>query len=315
MDVAQLKYLYNKVNSSFKTSFVYHVGGEAGFFSEYNNMILGMLYCLDKQISFSIYSKDANFKYDKGWTDYFLPFCEEKGNIFHSLFNVRHLPKYKRWIYRVFYKCGQYCFERMHPSVLTTIDLWNDIHYLDINKFYDFLSLGIKGDVRSICQKLISMTWVYNDLTKRNVEEIKKSINLPRNYIGFHIRGGDKFMEASLSNVNAYIDKAESKSNLRYAFVLTDDYSVFEMLVRNYPSWRFSTLCGENEHGYYHAKFINERSDIKRQRYYKLFASIDILAESDMFIGTFSSNPGMYLGMRMDSSKVFSVDIPEWKIW
>jgi hypothetical protein len=48
-----------------------------------------MAYCLDNRISFSLYSKDANFKIENGWTDYFLPFCEEHNNKNHSRFNYR----------------------------------------------------------------------------------------------------------------------------------------------------------------------------------------------------------------------------------
>ena len=64
-----LIHAYRRLNDSFSPEFVYHLGCEAGFFSEYNNMILGMLYCLRKRIRFSLYSSDANFAYLKGWTD------------------------------------------------------------------------------------------------------------------------------------------------------------------------------------------------------------------------------------------------------
>ena len=70
---------YKILNQSFPNRFVYHIGAAEGFFSEYNNMILSMLYCLEHKIQFNLYSKDANFKYDKGWSDYFAPFCLETG--------------------------------------------------------------------------------------------------------------------------------------------------------------------------------------------------------------------------------------------
>ena len=70
--------LYHRVNDRSSPRFVYHLGGDSGFFSEYNNMILAILYCLDKKIRFSIYSKDANFKYKEGWNDYFSPFVRRE---------------------------------------------------------------------------------------------------------------------------------------------------------------------------------------------------------------------------------------------
>ena len=62
-------------------------------------------------------------------------------------------------------------------------------------------------------------------------------------------------------------------------------------------------------------KYLKQSKSIIRKQHIKLFASIDILASSDLFIGTFSSNPGMYLGMRMDVGKTYSVDVPNWMIW
>ena len=42
----KLKEAYRKVNEKFESVLVFHVGESAGFFSEYNCMILVMLYCL-----------------------------------------------------------------------------------------------------------------------------------------------------------------------------------------------------------------------------------------------------------------------------
>ena len=53
----------------------------------------------------------------------------------------------------------------------------------------------------------------------------------------------------------------------------------------------------------------------RRAKLLQLFASIDILASARYFVGTFSSNPGMYLGMRMDRSHAFSADGDDWRIW
>ena len=64
-------------NYSFKKVAICHIGIDAGFFCEYSYMLEIMLYCLEHQIQFKLYSKDANFGYEKGWRDYFEPFCVE----------------------------------------------------------------------------------------------------------------------------------------------------------------------------------------------------------------------------------------------
>ena len=57
-----------------------------------------------------------------------------------------------------------------------------------------------------------------------------------------------------------------------------------------------------------------EDKSIIKEAHINLFASLDILNNSTFFVGTFGSNPGMYLGMRMDSAKCISIDI-DWQIW
>jgi len=80
---------YRKLNDSYKRTLVFHFGSGAGFFSEYNNMLKAIAYCLVHKIKFVLYSADATFASGKGWTDFFEPFCEEDINPLHSKFNKR----------------------------------------------------------------------------------------------------------------------------------------------------------------------------------------------------------------------------------
>src|SRR6185369_14450129 len=84
---------YQRFNDTFKRTLVFHLGVEAGFFSEFNNMVLAMLYCLHHQIRFVLYSDNANFKVSKGWEDFFLPFCEETRRPEHRELNNRFPPE------------------------------------------------------------------------------------------------------------------------------------------------------------------------------------------------------------------------------
>ena len=68
---------YQKLNSSFKKKLIYKVGLDCGFFSEYNNMILAMSYCLIHKIQFVLSSNNANFDNENGWCGFFEPFCED----------------------------------------------------------------------------------------------------------------------------------------------------------------------------------------------------------------------------------------------
>lgn len=75
---------------------MYHIGVDCGLFVEMNYMINAMLYCLSQRIRFQLYSDDANFGTGIGWTEYFLPFCEEVHETFHKKYNFHRLPSWRR---------------------------------------------------------------------------------------------------------------------------------------------------------------------------------------------------------------------------
>ena len=305
---------YEALNRSYSREFVYHLGCEAGFFSEYNNMVLAMLYCAKHHIRFALYSSDANFSYEKGWTDYFEPFCLERGNLLHHWFNRRPNPRFKNAAFRGIDAGLTLLFRKWNPQRLTTADLWDAIRSQPLERF-ELPELGLNGSLCDACREMIRYTWRYNERTRRIVANHIQSLSLPAHYVGLHIRGGDKFIEARLQDIEVYIRKASELSDVRNAFVLTDDFGIIEALNTNYPEWTFYTLCAPEERGYYHQAFTHQSKELIWDRHIKLFASVDVLAASDYFIGTFSSNPGMYLGMRMDAGRAYSVDIPAWRIW
>ena len=314
MDRQDLLSNYTDLNNSFKKkTLVYHVGFRYGFFSEYNNMILAMLYCLENKIRFVLYSKDANFGYEKGWTDYFLPFCEENTNDFHSKHNHRD-P-----LSTVFTQRNHpfvYLYKIIHPNRFLTFQLWDTFRDKKFEKkIYHIPELDITGDLQEACSVLIKLTWNYNLHTQNTIDTLISSVRLPEDYIGLHIRGGDKSMEVDLLDAQKYVDKAKSLSDLHSLFVLTDDYQIIEDMRINFKEFIIYTLCGENERGYFHEKFQKQEKAIIKQSHEKLFASVDLLNKAQLFVGTFSSNPGMFLGMRMSKDKAVSIDLDKWQIW
>jgi hypothetical protein len=127
---------------------------------------------------------------------------------------------------------------------------------------------------------------------------------------------GDKITETNLLDVSEYIRKIPRDYPVKNAFVLTDNYLVIEEFQNRLKDWTVYTLCGKEERGYFHEEFQKKREpEFIRKSHETLFASMDILSKSDLFVGTFSSNPGMFLGMRMEKYKVCGVDRKQWVIW
>jgi len=157
--------------------------------------------------------------------------------------------------------------------------------------------------------------WRYNAATSAEIEAVRSAVPLPGHYLGVHARSGDKLAEAPLMGVAAYMETARSRSPLRHVFLLTDNYAVYQEACRRYPDYRFSTLCTPCERGYAHRRFMRQDRKVRHAQLLRLLASIDILAGAEYFFGTFSANPGMYLGMRMSRDRVFAVDREDWTIW
>lgn len=68
---------YNKINESYNEVCIY-LGIGTGFFSEFNNLILAILYCLVNKIKFKLYLVNAKgFPNNKGFEEFFMPFCKE----------------------------------------------------------------------------------------------------------------------------------------------------------------------------------------------------------------------------------------------
>ncbi len=304
---------YNKLNNSYKRTMIFRIGAEAGFFSEYNNMVLALLYCLKYKIKFVIYSKDANFSLEKGWNDFFESFGAEASGEYNTIYNLRPyqiVQTPKRNYLTKFYKL-------ISGANYFTQDLW-DFHRNSkfSEEIFDLPSLGMhNASILDATQIIIKNIWVYSSQSRIIIEKLKLNIHLKDNYVGMHIRSGDKFLESELFNIDQYISAASELRNIKDAFVLTDDYTVIEMLKDKYPEWNFQTLCDESERGYFHHEFIKLTKLQKYEQHLNLFASMDICAGANKFIGTYSSNPGMYMGMRIGEEKCKCLDYDSWLIW
>ena len=318
-----------------KKKLIYNFGSRYGFFSEYNNMILCYLYCLCNNIDFVLFDSNCRFSEQHDYLDYFIPFCATDSHSFNKYYNRRdffgemgwksmvkdlfsHSKSYdvfplKRMQLRLF---GD-VFKKIYGFNFYTYELFASARNRQLeqqNFHYD--DIGINGDLQDSCRKIIDRLWVYKPNVEEKVRQYVRSVSMPKEYVGIHIRRGDKVIEYDLQDTDKYMSLLEKHSDLRVAFVLTDDYGVFLKLKANYPKWEFRTLCEESERGYFHKDFMAQ-TDIGAiaTRHIKLFASMDILSKAQVFVGTFSSNPGMYLGMRMEKDKVFGVDFENWRIW
>lgn len=307
----ELVEIYNKKNSSYKKTFVFRLGNEAGFFSEFNNMVLALIFCLKNNIRFSFFSKHANFALNEGWNDFFLPFCKEDKREFHRTYNFRPFlvnSRKKKYLAKA--------YKLVYGIDYLTQDLWDSFTTPACREeTFCFPELKLKdADLLDAAKQIISLIWRYNPQSKTIIDQFKDSIKLPDDFISIHIRSGDKSIEDKLFNIDEYMTVAAKHSQSKNAFILTDDFTVLEELNKKYNTWNFFTLCYPSERGYYHKDFQKKDKEVKYMQHLKLFANIEICANSKKFIGTYSSNIGMYMGMKCGESFCDCLDSESWII-
>ncbi|WP_455967123.1 hypothetical protein [Bacteroides fluxus] len=309
---------YREINNSYKNKLVFHFGTGAGFYSELNNMVLCMLFCLKYKIRFILYSKDAYFSNQNGITEFFPSFCNETTSAFHHKWNMRDIPfsynhdfisklKIKYALTRI------YIYKMFVGNYLTHDFFYEYRTFWFAAASFDIPELDILGDTQKAAGQLINMIYKFNPTYNEGICDLISTLKIPSIYAGLHIRGGDKIQERNLYSVDAYMEKLQKMSSIKDVFIMTDDYRLYEELQFKYPKYRFYTLTAPWERGYDNSSFKGIDREKQKQSLIKMFASIELLRKSEIIVGTYSANPGMFLGMVVPE-KMHGIDFENWQI-
>lgn len=298
---------YQQLNEGFHRKLIHHFGTGNGFYSELNSLLFSTLFCLQNKLRLELYSKDATFTFGNGWKEYFEPFCPEFKNdyigkrISRDYIN-NHRDKHICYLYKIF----------------TKNDILNDIYWYCRSGWFEHShfcipELGIDGDIRQAMKVIIPIVYRFNDKYTALIDKFIGDLNLPDEYISLHVRAGDKVTERKLITPQDYLEKAKSHSDCHNIFVATDDYRIFEQLRENNPEYIFYTSTSPEEKGYDQDKFVQSSKEYIQHNLIEMFASIRVFLQSGLFVGTFSSNPGMFVGMQLDE-RMIGMDFDGWLI-
>ena len=97
------------------------------------------------------------------------------------------------------------------------------------NQHFHIPELGIDGDYLHTFQKLTEITWKLNDTTAQECRQCAADLQLPPQYAGCQIRGGDKITETNLLPPEHYIRLIKDRPTRRLC------------IDRRLPSFRAST--------------------------------------------------------------------------
>lgn len=301
---------YNDLNNSYKKTLVFRVGADSGFFSEYNNMVFAILYCLKHEIKFVLSSEKNNFYVAKGWEDFFLPFCEEDRNALHSRYNMRGYRERTNFL-----NIQAAIFKRIIGADFLTQHLWDKFHKQEeIENIYVPI-LGLTGNLVENCKVIIDNIWYYQPSIIGEIKEITPVLDVADGYVGVHIRGGDKAVEHRLYTPVDYMAKVQEVTSCKKVYVATDDYTNVLSLREGFPEYTFYTNCDVNARGYSQGTYDVQTAESKRKAMLELFVDVDALSNANLFVGTYSSNIGVYMGMRRGTDTCYCLDFDEWRIW
>lgn len=304
----QLNKRYEALNASFHPALIYHTGIDAGFFAEYNTLLHALLYALQRRWQLKLYADDANFGYDRGWTDYFLPFCPLVHEGFHRVFNLYRLPSWSTVCRKALRKGGsgllRWKLKASCRHLAGDVLAWRAYgqrtllsQHVRFNPHAHFRipELGIDGDYLEAYRVADALAWRLNEPVGRECRRLEEALHLPPRYAGCQIRGGDKVMETRLLPPEHYVSLLRRHAPGQDVFVLTDDYRLFRRLQSLAPEVRWHTLCTPDEQGYVNRDFARSGGEAKRAQMVRFLASIEILKRSSLFVGSITPGPSLYL--------------------
>ena len=305
--LSKTKYL--SFNASLNKRMIFRLGYDAGFYSEFNGMVLAVVYCIKNNIRFEMNSSYSNFKIQKGWDDYFEPFFKENNLFLNKYINYRpynisakNIKLEKR-------------LKKIFNIDLFTQDIWNDIRS---TKFWNSQivnkDLGINETLLQTGEWITSLCYNFKPKVQESICKVKNDLCLPEEYIGIHIRRGDKIKETQFINIESYFELATRLTHIRSVFISTDDYRTILEIKNKYQEWRIFYDIDVNASGYDQNVFSRK---LKRQKFKDLiylFSNVETLSESKIFIGTISTNIGMFVGMRRGNEKCYYLDSDSWRV-
>jgi len=297
---------YQALNGSFRRALVYHIGTDTGFFTELSGLVHAMLFCMERHLQLRLYSDDANFKVERGWTDYFLPFCPEVHEPFHSRLNHYPAPSWRQILRESPARDWQ---GRLGARRTYGQPTWLS-HHIGSDSFHPYRipELGIDTDYLHAFRRMIPVVWHLNEPTRAHVDDLKRGLALPPHYMGCQIRGGDKVTESDFIPPARYVTRLRQRQATD-VFVLTDDYALYRQLRQQAPDIHWHTLCQEDEHGYVNNQFNRQQGEGKRRQMERFFASMELLMQCDHFIGSITPAPSHFL-MKLKLPDAEPIDCP-----
>lgn len=303
----QYREKYKTINNSFKKPELIYPLSNRGLFSELNNLVLAVLYCLDNQIKLKIHTT----KWVSGkWEDFFNPIFKEYKGIIPIPENV-FVERRFDFLYVIYHK-------HLKKRKLLKEDIWGNMRSKAfIEKHFFYPELGINGDIFEAKKQLFKIILDYNKKTAQEVFSLLETdLDFVKKSSGIHVRRGDKVRgtgkEAESFSIESYINKTlEFNPEIKDFTICTDDNEVLENFKTQYPKLNYLSYCPPTRLGYFQKQYNNTKDiTAKRTEVINILKDAYLLTNSKLFVGTYSSNISRFVVLMRNNKNCHSLDIP-----
>ena len=292
-----------------------------GLYSELFNLCLACVYAQHKHMSIKLNTWLWNSRIEKGWLDYFEPTINSCNNYFSAQDKV--YTNERPWIGKIYYKPKEFftfyyrlllnsIFKIFHPHYLLTKDIFDDMR---CNSFiYEVLGNDAFKYMATAYKQLYRLNKVTENFICHEIEELK----LPDNYIGVHIRRGDKINSKEMKEIHIgkYITTVSKYKNIsNNIFIATDDVSIISEINGKLEAEGFHIYYNNlnKSHGFVEANYNQASKQTKRDEMLNVLLDMEILIHSSLFIGTYTSNLSRVVPFFLGLDHCISLD-NDWNI-
>lgn len=269
-----------------------------GMYSELFNLCLAIVYAHHHQIRLKLNTWLWNSRIKKGWEDYFEPTLDCSNNPFPAQDKV--YTNEKPWIGKIYYKPKEF-FTFYYRQILNCLYKFLQPHHLLTKEIFGkmrseaFIYDILGNNAFCLMASTFKQMYILNSNTKKHLKQRINDLDLPMDYIGVHIRRGDKITSKEMQEirldqyVNTIIKYKDISSNV---YIATDDTSIINDTREKLCPYGFTIFYNSlnQSTGFVEAAFNNSSKLARREETLNVLLDMEVLIHSKFFIGTYTSN-------------------------
>jgi len=200
------------------------------------------------------------------------------------------------------------------PNMLLTYEVWHMAKLLMFSPYVDYSDRIVYS--KDIISETYSQIFKYKEYLASFIKINSENLSLKfggEKYIGCHIRKGDKVNnEMGSIPLKVYAEEI-LKTKIVNVFISTDSYVSYLEICKILPShFNVFTFSMLTSNGFDLNNFTTRTGEEKKIEMMMLFSDVELLVNSEIFIGTYSSCLSQFVGARRMFKKSISVDT-EWQ--